>query len=443
MNKKEEKERKPRSAQGDALRAKNWKEYTATVEDIERFLSDHVLLRNNVVTGRTECRVLESDLFADWIAEGLPTDRWLPVSDRIVNTLWRGLSKTKKLNVRTQDIHQIIRSDFSPDYHPLRFYLEHLPPWNDDQPDYIMELSLSVNVKGDADEQILFYDYLKKWLVAMVASWADDQVVNNVMLVLIGEQGAYKTTWFSHLLPPQLRDYFYTKANSGLVSKDDLLTLAQYGLMCWEELDSMQLKELNKLKAAMTMPAINERAAYARHHENRPHLASFCGTGNNVQFLSDPTGTRRWLPFEVSSIESPLSTPFDYQGIYSQAYALYRQGFRYWFDKPEIERLHRHNEQFTTPSMEQELIDQYFRKPADKEPAEFLPVSVALQIVGANITQKLSAVALGRAFVNMGYQFRKSNGIRGYLVVRRSPDEMRVRRQLVAGADGADGADIF
>jgi len=94
------------------LRAKNWKEYTATVEDIERFLSDHVLLRNNVVTGRTECRVLESDLFADWIAEGLPTDRWLPVSDRIVNTLWRGLSKTKKLNVRTQDIHQIIRSDF-------------------------------------------------------------------------------------------------------------------------------------------------------------------------------------------------------------------------------------------------------------------------------------------------------------------------------------------
>ena len=73
----------------------------------------------------------------------------------------------------------------------------------------------------------------------------------------------------------------------------------------------MQLKELNKLKAAMTMPSINERAAYARHHENRPHLASFCGTGNNVQFLSDPTGTRRWLPFEVVSIESPLSQPFN------------------------------------------------------------------------------------------------------------------------------------
>ena len=44
--KKEPKERKPRSAQRDALRAKNWREYTATVEDIERFLSDNV--RTNI-----------------------------------------------------------------------------------------------------------------------------------------------------------------------------------------------------------------------------------------------------------------------------------------------------------------------------------------------------------------------------------------------------------
>ena len=67
----------------------------------------------------------------------------------------------------------------------------------------------------------------------------------------------------------------------------------------------------------MTMPSINEREAYARYHENRPHLASFCGTGNNVQFLSDTTGTRRWLPFEVESIESPLTKPFDYDAIYA------------------------------------------------------------------------------------------------------------------------------
>ena len=286
-------------------------------------------------------------------------------------------------------------------------------------------------MKGDSDEQILFYEYLKKWLVAMVASWVSAKVVNNVMLVLIGEQGAYKTTWFANLLPPQLRDYFYTKTNSGLVSKDDLLTLAQYGLVCWEELDSMQQKELNKLKAAMTMPSINERAAYARYHENRPHLASFCGTGNNVQFLSDTTGTRRWLPFEVENIESPLSSPFDYDGIYAQAYALYQQGFRYWFDRPEIERLQRHNEAYTTSNDEEDLVAEYFRLPRGAETGEFMRTAVAKQLLSSP-GMNISTVALGRAFTHLGFKSATVNHNRGYYVVRILPEERKQRAVALA-----------
>ena len=90
----------------------------------------------------------------------------------------------------------------------------------------------------------------------------------------------------------------------------------------------MRPSELNQLKAAVTMPSIDERAAYAHYHEHRKHIASFCGTGNNAQFLSDPTGNRRWLPFEVESIESPRDHPFDYEAIYAQAYALYQEGFQ-------------------------------------------------------------------------------------------------------------------
>ena len=89
------------------------------------------------------------------------------------------------------------------------------------------------------------------------------------------------------------------------MSKDDLLTITQYALVCCEELDTMRPAELNQLKATVTMTSIDERAAYAYYHEHRKHIASFCGTGNNPQFLSDPTGNRRWLPFEVESIVSP------------------------------------------------------------------------------------------------------------------------------------------
>ncbi len=415
---------KTKSQETQKERKKNWKEVYASVEDIQQFLSDRVLMRYNLVTHQTEVHWLTD--FGDDLQQ-IP--QWERINDRIENTLWKELSKEKP--VRMRDLQYVIGSDYVPAYHPFRFYLEHLLPWTEEQGDNIMELSLSVNVKGDSDEQFLFAEYLKKWLVAMVASWMDDRVVNNVMLVLIGPQGAYKTTWFAHLLPPQLREYFYTKTNSGMVSKDDLLTLSQYGLMCWEELDSMQLKELNKLKAVMTMPSINERAAYAHYHENRPHLASFCGTGNNVQFLSDPTGTRRWLPFEVENIDSPMSSPFNYEGIYSQAYALYRQGFRYWFDRNEILRLSQHNQQFETARSEHELIDEYFRQPVGIEGGEYLPASVILQLVGGTSMKDINATKLGRALTAMGFESKMTRGIRRYRVVRRSTSEMQQHRQLL------------
>ena len=414
---------KTKSQETQKERKKNWKEVYASVEDIQQFLSDRVLMRYNLVTHQTEVHWLTD--FGDDLQQ-IP--QWERINDRIENTLWKELSKEKP--VRMRDLQYVIGSDYVPAYHPFRFYLEHLLPWTEEQGDNIMELSLSVNVKGDSDEQFLFAEYLKKWLVAMVASWMDDRVVNNVMLVLIGPQGAYKTTWFAHLLPPQLREYFYTKTNSGMVSKDDLLTLSQYGLMCWEELDSMQLKELNKLKAVMTMPSINERAAYAHYHENRPHLASFCGTGNNVQFLSDPTGTRRWLPFEVENIDSPMTSPFNYEGIYSQAYALYRQGFRYWFDRNEILRLSQHNQQFETARSEHELIDEYFRQPVGIEGGEYLPASVILQLVGGTNMKDINATKLGRALTAMGFESKMTRGIRRYCVVRRSTSEMQQHRQL-------------
>ena len=230
---------------------KNWREVYASVDDIKAFLADCVFLRHNVVTGRAEFR-----LPSNYVSDGT---EWGPISDRAVNSLWAEMSEEKP--TRVQDVYRVIESDFVPDYHPFRYYLEHLPPW-DGQNDYILEMSVSVQVKGDVDEQLQFAGYLKKWLVGMVAGWVDDTVVNNVILVLIGEQGIYKTTWFNYLLPPELSRYFYTKSNSGRMGRDDLLTLAQYGLVCCEELDTMRPSELNQLKAAVTMPSIDELAIF-------------------------------------------------------------------------------------------------------------------------------------------------------------------------------------
>ena len=467
---------------------------TASVDEIKAFLDGRVRLRYNVITSRVECLLtgentnntlsglntnltndtnnsleentnnslggLNTNLTNDTnnsleVNRNLICPQWQPISDRIVNTLWSQMSSVMRVNI--QDIYRVIESDYVPAFNPFVEYLESLPEWHEGDHDYIADLAATVKIKGEqehmespeadsslftlrsslpsqeADSSLFtLRSSLKKWLVGMVAGWISEDVVNNVILVFIGEQGAYKTTWFNYLLPPQLKQYFYTKTNANRMTRDDLLTLAQYGLVCCEELDTMRPAELNQLKAAVTMPSIDERAAYAHFHEHRKHIASFCGTGNNVSFLSDPTGNRRWLPFEVESIVSPREHPFCYEGIYSQALALYKSGFTFWFTKEEIQEQNRHNRKFETPRLEHELVDLYFRKPLEHENSMFMTSSRVLQIIGSGITQKLSATRIGMAFSELGFQRVRYHGIRGYLVMQRTAEEIMAYQKSMA-----------
>lgn len=448
---------------------------TASVDEIKAFLDGRVRLRYNVITSRVECLLtgentnnslsgLNTNLTNDTNNSlGVNTNptcpQWQPISDRIVNTLWSQMSSVLRVNI--QDVYRVIESDYVPTFNPFVEYLESLPEWHEGDHDYIADLAATVKIKGEqehiespeaaslkgtaqegtsqegtaqeADFSLFTFPYsLKKWLVGMVAGWISEDVVNNVILVFIGEQGAYKTTWFNYLLPPQLKHYFYTKTNANRMTRDDLLTLAQYGLVCCEELDTMRPAELNQLKAAVTMPSIDERAAYAHFHEHRKHIASFCGTGNNVSFLSDPTGNRRWLPFEVESIVSPRDHPFCYEGIYSQALALYKSGFTFWFTKEEIQEQNRHNRKFETPRLEHELVDLYFRRPLEHENSMFMTSSRVLQIIGSGITQKLSATRIGMAFSELGFQRVRYHGIRGYLVMQRTAEEIMAYQKSMA-----------
>lgn len=345
------------------------------------------------------------------------------------------MSLTVKVN--KLDMRNVIESDYTPVFNPFEDYFAHLPPWKEGDKDYIAGLAATVKVK-DTDSSVLsFEECLKKWLVAMIAGWLDEEAVNNVILVYIGRQGANKTTWFNHLLPPELKQYFYTKTNAKRMTKDDLIALSQYALICCEELDTMSASEMNQLKAAVTMQYINERAAYAHYAEQRKHINSFCGTGNNPEFLNDPTGTRRWLPFEVESIVSPRQHPFNHPGIYAQAYALYKSGYRYWFTDEEIERQNRHNSKFETPRLEQELVDLYFRKPSEGETGEFVSVARAMQIIGCNITQKLSSQKTGRAFSDLGFKRFRNTRCRGFIAIVRTAEEIR-NYQISLGIDASN-----
>ena len=327
------------------------------------------------------------------------------------------------------DMRVIIESEYSELYNPFENYFKSLPAW-DENTDPITRLAAQVHVQGDSGWFVLCF---KKWLVAMVAALLKEEVVNHSILVLVGCQGIYKTTWLNNLLPPELRRYFYLKTNSRNLTKDDTLTLSEFAIVCLEELDEMESKEMNQLKALTTMRTINERAAYAHYKENRPHIASFCGTSNNMHFLNDLSGNRRWMPFEVESIDNPYENPVDYTAVYAQAYALLQKDFHYWLTPQETEMLNLHNKHFEVPCLEKELILTYYERPMPEATnAIFVTNAQILARINAGLKQKLSPSKIGIIMRQEGFGPIRSGGKRGYRVIELSEEAIYRKRMALA-----------
>ena len=409
----------------------------ATVADIQRFLTESgVRVRYNVITRKREMAPLLSPQGGKTptaMTELLPLGGgWagaVELTDDHVNSLYCRFCLSTGLTTRPKEFNTIIESDFYPTYNPLHEYLEHLPAW-DGVTDHIDRLASMVHVTGCTQE--MHNRFFKKWMVAMVAAWMDETVTNHEILTYIGPQGRYKTTFMTRLLPPVLGEYFATKTFKGRMDKDDRLALTELALIDLEELDVMNASEVNQLKALVTDPSVNLRPVYARYTVRRAHIASFCGTGNNPRFLTDLTGHRRWLPFMIEAIDSPYEHPFYYEGIYAQAYALYREGFRYWFTDEENAELEQHNRQFEEPCIEEELIRTYLRKPYGEETGEFLTATRIIELVGTSVRVSLSPKRIAMAMLRLGYEQRRVMNTRGWNVAILTGDQIKEQQRMDA-----------
>jgi len=419
----------------------------ATVEEMEEFINGYMKFRMNMLTHQIEAQLI-ADAYTD--RPEASACHWQRLTDHIENSLWCAMQH-HGMAVNLNELHTLLGSDFVKEYHPLKEYLDGLPPW-DGETDYIDRLAAMVHVKESphsplqqdksrerndlSETPVRFADILKRWMVSMIAAALNETVVNQVILTLIGRQGSYKTSFMQHILPPVLSEYYTTKSNSSRMTKDDLFTMTENLVINLEEIDTMPPSELNQLKAMVTQRYVDERRAYGRNKVHLPHVASFVATGNNLQFLTDDTGNRRWLPFEVEDIDSPWEADIPYEGIYSQTYALYQDvNFRYWFTDKEIQQLRGHVQQFEVPRPEYELLLTYYRKPVGLERGVYTTSS---QIIGrfGNTSLRLSLQKVGRAMRELGFRQVKASNANYWVVVERTTEE--VQHLLPAEAEQAD-----
>jgi hypothetical protein len=357
-----------------------------TLPEIRQWLSQRVEVVYNLVTDQTMFMIKN-------------TADWLQLDERVLCSIRGQIAADTGKRVLKQDVRDVLNSDFSRLSHPVREYVEALPAW--DSRDRVKELCRHVS----AQEPQYFEWTLHKWMVAAVATWMSDLSSNHEIFVLIGAQGIYKTTFFRHLLPPQLRMYFWENAHNSFSSKDDHLALAENCLVEIEEIDLQSPRDISELKALATSEKVKERRPYARFREEKQRLASFCGSGNQERFLSDETGNRRWLCHKVDHIDDPRTWALDYDQLYAQLRDELRQGFRYWFDPDEQRRVERQNEAFRIESDEEQLIRSRLRRPSAGEKVTLMNSGMICQFLNGGVVGRgLSTRKVGIIMTSLGFK---------------------------------------
>lgn len=356
---------------------------------IESFFNKTYQFRFNVIKSKTEYKRNSTK----------PTE-WEPMTKYTLNTFRRELDAfgitTSPANIQT-----ILESAFAPRVNPVQEYFNTLPQWNRLN-DFILEFSRTVETTNPEK----WYEYLKKWLVGVVANaLEDDDCKNHLCLVLTGTQGKFKTTWLDNLCPPALKNYRFT----GKIKPDNKDVLTLIAEMLFINIDD-QLRQLNKqdeneLKNLITVKDVKYRRPYDPFITDYPHLASFCASVNGNDFLTDITGSRRFLPFEVKEIYIDKAQKFNKDNIYIQAVELYRSGFRYWFTHEEIAELHEMNEAFRVISLEEEILLNYYDVPAQREEANiFLSTGMIKTELEIATHQRLSTKKLGESLTKLGFE---------------------------------------
>ena len=369
--------------------------------EIETYLSTHYEFRYNTVLGRTEYHSKNEAHFSK-------------VGRYEINTLRREIDNDIGIVTSSDNLYSIIESSFSPRINPIQEYFKKLSATDigSSNSDCGNEVSLSLKaiptlascvVVRNSDKWL---PYLTKWLVGVVANAMDDRECrNHTCLVLTGEQGKFKTTFLDLLCPPALRAYSYT----GKIYPQEKDTLTYIGQNLIVNIDD-QLKALNKrdeneLKNLITCPMVKYRMPYDKYVEEHPHLASFVASVNGNDFLTDPTGSRRFLPFEVLSIDINRAKAISMDTVYTEAKALLKSGFRYWFDDDEIAKLYKESEEFQVQTAEMELLLRCFEKPTEDNPhSTYMTTTEIITYLGYYTHHPLSLKHMGEALKRAGFE---------------------------------------
>ena len=202
-------------------------------------------------------------------------------------------------------------------FHPIREYIR-AQKW-----DGIPRVNTLLIDYFGAEDNAYTRAAIRKMLVAAVARVFEPGIKFDTALILVGEQGTYKSTFVKKLGMEWFSDTFTT-----VQGKESFEQIQGAWLVEMAELSGLKKAEVESIKHYISKREDMFRPAYGRTVETYKRQCVFFGTTNNKDFLRDPTGNRRFMPIDVrpeyvtKSVNDDL-TQDEINQIWAEAYQLY------------------------------------------------------------------------------------------------------------------------
>ncbi|WP_099974226.1 VapE domain-containing protein [Lactobacillus terrae] len=197
------------------------------------------------------------------------------------------------------------------------------------------------------------------FLVGAVAKVFKPETKFDFVLDLVGGQGAGKTT-----LLKKLSNGWYTDQFSDFRDKDSYVNMLRSWIVNDDEMTATARSSFEDLKKFASAERLEFRKAYGKSTTNEYKNFVLSRTTNQVQYLKDKTGSRRFLPNLVDK-KKQLLHPVQYldqptvNQIWGEAVNLYKNDFSFNLTDEEEEMLNNHRSQFIYIEPFEEEIDRF------------------------------------------------------------------------------------
>ncbi|MCX4365979.1 MAG: virulence-associated E family protein [Bacilli bacterium] len=213
-------------------------------------------------------------------------------------------------------------------YHPIRECLEHLR-WDGQS-----RISSLLPKYLGADENTYTKEIMRLLMLAAIHRVYEPGCKFEIMVCLVGGQGAGKSTFFRFLA---IHDEWFSDDLKRMDDENVYRKLQGHWIIEMSEMmATVNAKSIEDIKSFLSRQKETYKIPYETHPEDRPRQCVFVGTSNSMDFLPlDRTGNRRFAPVlvhpervEKHILENETEAREYFQQAWAEAMELYRNGIQ-------------------------------------------------------------------------------------------------------------------